>query len=305
MHRNAMSPKEQGYALLAAGRPAEALGYLLEALAGEPHEALLRHSLALTYAALRKPEVALAEEREAVALEPGCVDYRMALGHMLESRGDWPGALAQYRAAAEADPQATEPRDALTALATEFYARGMLEFDKGNSAAAASLFAIVLRIDEDHARAKQQMAQLAVASVQPVQRGTRNGWRRIAVGAAALGVGLVLSLAFLVPFLIRASLDTYQEEDVSGREESVAQQPAVVPQLSAEQLAIQREIEVVDQLCRRDYCWYCRFIGLPTSSSEAVMLLDLSSQYGIDTAEIVARHLDRHDKGQCSRRHPP
>lgn len=88
-----------GAALVAAGRPGEALEHLEAAVGAQPGEATLRHQLGLALTALGRRGRALAEFDEAARLEPAAVAPRLEAGRLRSALGDAAGARLMFETA--------------------------------------------------------------------------------------------------------------------------------------------------------------------------------------------------------------
>jgi len=95
-------------ALIAWGRPTEALPYVRRALAAFPGDPQLHRTAAMAFDALGDEEAAIDHLRRAVALDPGDADAQHGLGALLLRRGEGDGALAAFRAALALDPARRE-----------------------------------------------------------------------------------------------------------------------------------------------------------------------------------------------------
>lgn len=105
-----------GAALLAAGRPQEALAHLEAAIGVQPADSALRHRLGLALAALGRPGRALAEFEEAAALDPAAVAPRLEAGRVRGALGDVAGARREWAAASSLCGGCPEPDRLLAGL---------------------------------------------------------------------------------------------------------------------------------------------------------------------------------------------
>jgi tetratricopeptide (TPR) repeat protein len=94
--------------LLRAGRPADAIVPLDEAVRLEPSNALLQHDLGLACLEVGRMEDAASALRRAVSVDPTYADAHFRLGIALEQLGDVAGAVAAYDRATELAPALTE-----------------------------------------------------------------------------------------------------------------------------------------------------------------------------------------------------
>ncbi len=92
-------------AAVAAGRPAEALPLLEQAVQAAPGLAAAWNDLGLLLLTLGRPHEALPRLRRAAELEPASAEVAVNLGNALHAVGDLAGAEAHYRAAVAGDPQ--------------------------------------------------------------------------------------------------------------------------------------------------------------------------------------------------------
>lgn len=91
-----------GSALVAAGRPGEALAHLEAAIGAQPGDGALRHQLGLALAALGRRGRALAEFEQAALLDPAAVAPRLEAGRLRGALGDVEGAARELAAATAA-----------------------------------------------------------------------------------------------------------------------------------------------------------------------------------------------------------
>ncbi len=101
-------PADRAAALLRAGRPAEAIAPLREAVLLEPSNTLLRHDLGLACLETGRIAEAQAALERAVALDPLYGDAWFRLGIAREAAGAVTGAVAAYDRATALDPSLTE-----------------------------------------------------------------------------------------------------------------------------------------------------------------------------------------------------
>jgi tetratricopeptide (TPR) repeat protein len=105
-----------GAALLAAGRPREALVHLEAAIGAQPADSALRHRLGLALAALGRPGRALAEFEQAAGLDPAAVAPRLEAGRVRGALGDIAGARREWAAASSLCGGCPEPDRLLAGL---------------------------------------------------------------------------------------------------------------------------------------------------------------------------------------------
>lgn len=105
-----------GAALLAAGRPREALAHLEAAIGAQPDDSALRHRLGLALAALGRSGRALAEFEQAAALDPAAVAPRLEAGRVRGELGDIAGARREWAAALSLCGGCPEPDRLLAGL---------------------------------------------------------------------------------------------------------------------------------------------------------------------------------------------
>ena len=91
----------RGWALLAQGRPAEALPLLEQTVGRRPYDAGAHRNLALALAQLGRRGRALAEYTQAVELDPANGIHRLEHAQFLTEFGQWGAAAAEFQAAAE------------------------------------------------------------------------------------------------------------------------------------------------------------------------------------------------------------
>ncbi len=103
-------------ALMAAGRFAEAIAPLAQALRLAPRDAEIHHNLGLACLAARRPADAATALKNVVVLTPTFPDAHLRLGQALEQLRDVEGALAAYSAAVRLKPSLTEAHFRLAAL---------------------------------------------------------------------------------------------------------------------------------------------------------------------------------------------
>lgn len=105
-----------GAALLAAGRPVEALPRLEAAIGLQPLDGALRHHLGLALAALGRRGRALAEFEESARLDPAAVAPRLEAGRVRGQLGDIAGAAREWAAALRLCGGCPEPDRLLAGL---------------------------------------------------------------------------------------------------------------------------------------------------------------------------------------------
>lgn len=105
-----------GAALLAVGRPLEALPHLETAVGVQPADGALHHQLGLALAALGRNGRALAEFEEAARLDPAAVAPRLEAGRLRGSLGDIAGAKDAWAAASTLCGGCPEPDRLLAGL---------------------------------------------------------------------------------------------------------------------------------------------------------------------------------------------
>ncbi len=91
----------RGWALLALGKPAEALPLLEQTVGRRPFDAGAHRNLALALAQLGRRGRALAEYTQAVELDPTNGVHRLEHAQFLAEFGQWAAAAAEFRAAAD------------------------------------------------------------------------------------------------------------------------------------------------------------------------------------------------------------
>jgi len=109
-------PYQSGKLLLAANRPADALGAFRKALARQPQSREALNGMAAAYDALGRPDIARGLYEAALAAAPGDPVTLHNLGLSRLSAGDLPGAERALRAAAATGPTAVR-QSALALLA--------------------------------------------------------------------------------------------------------------------------------------------------------------------------------------------
>jgi choline-sulfatase len=101
------------------GRSPEALEWLRKGVAAFPRSASLRHRTGRLLMVLKKPDEAVTELGEALAIDPQFLDARLALGLAEEARGrkdEARAALEDVRQRAPSSPEAKEAADALARM---------------------------------------------------------------------------------------------------------------------------------------------------------------------------------------------
>jgi tetratricopeptide (TPR) repeat protein len=93
---------------LRAGRPADAIAPLREAVALDPLNPLIQHDLGLAYLEVGRVSDAIAALKWAVASNPRYADAHFRLGIALEKVGDIGGAIVAYDRATQLHPSLTE-----------------------------------------------------------------------------------------------------------------------------------------------------------------------------------------------------
>ena len=116
--------------LLKAGRPAEAIVSLREAVQLQPSNAAIRHDLGLACLEVGRVAEAITALRNAVACDPRYADAHFRLGIALEKQGDLLGAVLAYDRATELRP----------ALAEAWFRAGALVYTLGHRAEAIGCF---------------------------------------------------------------------------------------------------------------------------------------------------------------------
>lgn len=91
-----------GTALVAAGRPAEAVAHLEAAIGAQPGDGSLRYQLGLALAAAGRRGRALAEFEQAIALDPSAVAPRLEAARVRSALGDVDGAARELASASVA-----------------------------------------------------------------------------------------------------------------------------------------------------------------------------------------------------------
>ncbi|MFO7609826.1 MAG: tetratricopeptide repeat protein [Candidatus Krumholzibacteriia bacterium] len=146
----ALDPYNEGVALQAAGRLAEAEDKFRLALATAPDLVSARYNLALVLVQRGQTEEALAALEDLTARRPAALDIRFARGHALFAAGRFAEAAVQFRQVLDADPQ---HRRAAFSLARS------LEED-GATAAAVAAWERYLALDPDSSWAEQARSRL-------------------------------------------------------------------------------------------------------------------------------------------------
>jgi Tfp pilus assembly protein PilF len=93
-----------GYMYYQAGQPEPAAQYLAQAVARDPAQPGAAFYLGLADLKLNRLDEAEANVRHAVALAPAAPNYHFALGIVLKVKGNFPGALAEFKQELELNP---------------------------------------------------------------------------------------------------------------------------------------------------------------------------------------------------------
>jgi tetratricopeptide (TPR) repeat protein/predicted Ser/Thr protein kinase len=139
-----------GKALLVAGLPEEAVGFLRQAQQRHPGDFWLNHDLAhALFMDLRpaRPAEALGYLRAALALRPGSYEAHMNLGNLLREQWDLSGAEASFRRAGELNPKSSLPHWHL----------GTVLHMQGDLPGAVACGRKALEIDPKDAKARNQL----------------------------------------------------------------------------------------------------------------------------------------------------
>lgn len=188
-----------GTALVAAGRPLEAVAHLEAAIGAQPGDGALRHQLGLALAAAGRRGRALAEFEQAMALDPAAVAPRLEAARMRSALGDVDGAAHVLAAASDACGGCPAP-DRL--LATVMLAAG-----RPGQAVAPLQRLLAAGPDEEVRRtllaalsqAREDSALLQLVAGREPSAWTADEWRQAVQAEARLGraehAGQALALA--------------------------------------------------------------------------------------------------------------
>ena len=104
VHYQSATYDRLGFALLCAGKTAEAIVSFTEAVRLRPRDAIARHNLSLALFMDGETDKALAELRSLLADGVGAEKTQALLGYILEQQGDYHEAVTHYRKAVQIDP---------------------------------------------------------------------------------------------------------------------------------------------------------------------------------------------------------
>lgn len=113
--RSAAAHEHLGFALLTAGRPAEAVPSLLRSLQLDPGRRDARTNLAAALAALGRNDEAVLQAESVLAENPRNPEAHAILAHALAARGELPRAVLEYRRSVELDPRNAAVHNGLAA----------------------------------------------------------------------------------------------------------------------------------------------------------------------------------------------
>ena len=139
-----------GFALLTAGRPAEAVSSLSRAVELDPKRRDARINMASALAALGRSDEAVAQAESVLSEHPRNPEAHAILAYALAARGDLPRAVMEYRRSVELDPRNASVHNGL--------AIGLARL--GDVVSAAAHFQEAVRLDPQNTDYKKNLMVL-------------------------------------------------------------------------------------------------------------------------------------------------
>jgi Flp pilus assembly protein TadD len=146
-----------GFALLTAGRPAEAVSSLQRALELDSGRQSARTNVASALAALGRDDEAVTQAESVLAESPRNPEAHAILAHALAARGELPRAVSEYRRSVELDPRIASVHNGLAIALARL----------GDTAAAEAHFREAIRLDPGDPRWAENLAILLRGPAQP------------------------------------------------------------------------------------------------------------------------------------------